>query len=448
MVVNNYFFMEITHMRFKTLLIAALVVSLGSVAFAELQNVELGGSIRIRGNYFNMDSLKDTSYVEQRTRLNVKADFTQDVFAFIEFDSYGFWGEGFRSNYLTGADARGGSDVALYQAFIEANNLWGTPLSLRVGRQEIALGSQMLVGTNDYSYGFSGLSFDALRLTFANDYVNIDAIAAKLAETVNDFGDDDVDMYAVYGSYIGIEDITLDAYWVFIRDDQGALAKVLRNGNTVDIHTVGLRGAGVISGFDFDLEVAYQFGDVDGIKQPWFRWKRNAEVDYDEWAVNAEVGYTFDMALQPRVFANFAFYGGGDPDVSCWSNNADLPFNRLFSNKQYSQFLDFNRNMSNFLSYTLGVSAMPTEAIELKLVGTYLESDQRAGKSGKSLGWEVGLFADYNYSEDLVVRGGYSHFFGRKGLGGDVIVNNGLYGWPGNSKDDYDYLFIETEIAF
>ncbi|HPX86572.1 MAG TPA: porin [Candidatus Hydrogenedentes bacterium] len=424
-------------MRFKTLLIAALIVSLGGMAFAELQNVELGGSIRIRGNYFNMDSLRDSSYVEQRTRLNVKADFTQDVSAFIEFDSYGFWGEGFRSNYLTGADARGNSDVALYQAYIEARNLWGTPLSLRVGRQEIALGSQMLVGTNDYSYNFSGLSFDALRLTFANDYVNIDAIAAKLAETVSDFGDDDVDMYAVYGSYIGIEDVTLDAYWVFIRDDQGALANILRNDTTVDIHTLGLRGAGVISGFDFDVEAAYQFGDVA------------ADVEYAEWAVNAEVGYTFDMTLQPRVFARFAYFGGGDPDTSCWSNDADLPFNRLFSNNQYSQFLDyFNRNMSNFLAYTLGVSAMPTEAIELKLVGSFYESDQRAGNSGRSLGWEVGLFADYNYSEDLVIRGGYSHFFGRKGLSGDVIVNNGLFGWPGEKKDDYDYVFIETELAF
>jgi len=436
MVVNPILFMENAHMRFKTLLIAALIVSLGGMAFAELQNVELGGSIRIRGNYFNMDSLRDSSYVEQRTRLNVKADFTQDVSAFIEFDSYGFWGEGFRSNYLTGADARGNSDVALYQAYIEARNLWGTPLSLRVGRQEIALGSQMLVGTNDYSYNFSGLSFDALRLTFANDYVNIDAIAAKLAETVSDFGDDDVDMYAVYGSYIGIEDVTLDAYWVFIRDDQGALANILRNDTTVDIHTLGLRGAGVISGFDFDVEAAYQFGDVA------------ADVEYAEWAVNAEVGYTFDMTLQPRVFARFAYFGGGDPDTSCWSNDADLPFNRLFSNNQYSQFLDFNRNMSNFLAYTLGVSAMPTEAIELKLVGSFYESDQRAGNSGRSLGWEVGLFADYNYSEDLVIRGGYSHFFGRKGLSGDVIVNNGLFGWPGEKKDDYDYVFIETELAF
>jgi hypothetical protein len=113
-------------MRFRTLLAVALIASLGGMAFAELQNVEIGGSLRIRGNYFGLDSLGDVSFIEQRTRLNVKADFTQDVSAFIELDSYDVWGEDFRSVYLTGSDFRGGDNVDLYQAYIEARNLWGS----------------------------------------------------------------------------------------------------------------------------------------------------------------------------------------------------------------------------------------------------------------------------------------------------------------------------------
>ncbi|MGC9054093.1 MAG: hypothetical protein ACP5KS_09445, partial [Candidatus Hydrogenedens sp.] len=130
---------------------------------AELQNVEVGGSIRIRGNYisnlFNdfagpMPSVQsrwspvsvirrpignllgpgvnsifswdndqsDLSFVEQRTRLHVKADFTEEVSTFIELDSYDVWGEDFRSqNYITGVDARQNSidDVEIFQAYIE-----------------------------------------------------------------------------------------------------------------------------------------------------------------------------------------------------------------------------------------------------------------------------------------------------------------------------------------
>ena len=251
-------------MKCRTLFSIALLVTMSGIAFAELQNVEVGGNLRIRGNYFNFDSLGDSSFIEQRTRLNVKADFTQQVSAFIEFDSYDVWGEDFRSNYLTGGDLRGSDNIDLYQVYIEARNLWDTPLTVRVGRQEISLGNAWLVGVNDTSSLFYGLSFDALRITYATDVVSIDAIAAKLAENYGDFGDGDVDFYALYGSYLGIEDVTLDAYWMFIRDDYG-LQGIIVDGTTVDLHTFGLRGSGVIGGFDFELEAAYQIGEVDDV---------------------------------------------------------------------------------------------------------------------------------------------------------------------------------------
>jgi hypothetical protein len=446
-------------MRFSTLIAAALIVSLGSVAFAELQNVEVGGSIRIRGNMFNMDdSFADTSFVEQRTRLNVKADFTQEVSAFIEFDYYDVWGEDFRSVYLTGADFRSGAnDVDLYQGYIEARNMWGAPLSMRVGRQELAFGSEWLVGNNDSSAFFTGLSFDALRVTFANDMFTIDGVAAKLVETYSDFGDDDVDLYALYFSYIGIEDITLDAYWMFVRDDQGVIAGVI-GGDEADLHTIGLRGAGVINAFDFEVEAAYQIGDVEGVRSACPVGFGEADVDFDEFAVNAEVGYTFDMAWTPRLFARFAYFGGGDPDESIWSNDRDLPFNRLFSDVEYSEFLDnADTALSNVLVYTLGVEVMPTEAISLKLVGSYLDADEEREARGwwfwrenvdSDLGWEVGLYGTYNYSEDLVFRAGYAHFFGSDGLDCNNVLANGLAPVLGDDDDDYDYLFIETEICF
>ncbi|HOD94611.1 MAG TPA: alginate export family protein [Candidatus Hydrogenedentes bacterium] len=440
-------------MSFRTLLIAALIVSLGGVAFAELQNVEIGGSIRIRGNYFNLDSIDRASFIEQRTRLNVRADFTQEVSAFIELDSYDYWGEDFRSWYLCGNDFRGGCDVGLYQAYIEARNLWGTPLSLRVGRQEIALGNQFLVGVNDTSSFFSGLSFDAVRLTFANEVVNIDAIAAKLAENFGDFAEDDVDFYTVYGSYIGIEDITLDAYWMYVRDRAGVITR-LANGQEADMHTVGLRGAGVIGGFDFEVEGAYQFGDLDGVPSACPLGFGEADVDFDAFAVNAEVGYTFDMSLQPRLFARFAYLGGGKPDNNWWSNDRNLAFSRMFSNVQYSEFLDDwtfdNGAMSNALVYTLGVQGQVTESFGLKLIGSYLTANEKQSRRArsKSLGWEVGLYADYNYSEDLVFRAGYAHLFGKKGLEPATIRWSGLAPWQGDRKDDYDYAFIETELCF
>lgn len=437
-------------MRSLVFLATLAVVLCCSVAMAELQNVEIGGSLRIRGNYFNMDSLGKYSFIEQRTRLNVKADFTQDVSAFVEFDYYNFWGEDFRSIYLTGADFRAGTnDVQLYQGYIDVQNLWGTPLSLRVGRQEFRLGAAFFIGTNETSAFFSGLSFDALRLTYAHDLFVINAVTAKTVERYGDFMNDDADLYGIYFSYIGIEDIALDAYWLYARDRVGAI------GNKVDLHTLGLRGAGVIGGFDFESEVAYQFGNVYGMPSACPLGFGTADVEFNEFGINLEAGYTFDTSWQPRLFARFAYLGGGNPDNSVWSNDFDMPFIRLTSDIKYSEFLDndptsnLKATLSNVFFYSLGVQALPTESLELKLAASYFNVDKRAYRhASKKLGWEVGLYADYNYSEDLVFRAGYAHFFGKRGLEGNAIIGSGLATWNGSEKDDYDYLFVETEIKF
>ncbi|NLV39936.1 MAG: alginate export family protein [Candidatus Hydrogenedentes bacterium] len=400
----------------KALVIMALLVSMGSVAVAELQNVEIGGKLRIRGNWFYMDDSDfSTAFVEQRNLLNVKADFTDEVSAFVEFDNYNVWGEDFRSLYLTGADGRGAGDVDMYQAYIDAKNMWGTPLSMRVGRQELVFGNEFLFGNNDTGAFFTGLSYDALRLSYNNDAVAIDAVAAKLAEGLGDLGKDDVDLYGLYGSYIGIEDVVLDAYWMWIRDDE------VVTGENIDLHTVGLRGAGTLGAFDFDANAAYQFGDTDLTRRVGFLGLGREDIDISAFGVDVRAGYTFDAGWQPRVFANFAWYEGDDED---------LAFNRLFSDLEYSVFLDnVNANLTDVFVYALGVQVMPTEAVALKLVGTYFDGDE----NWDEIGWEVGLCGAYNYSEDLTFRAGYNHFFAD-----DDFVDDA----------DFDYAFVETEIAF
>jgi len=456
----------------RTLMIGLLVLAMGTVAYAELQNVEVGGSIRIRGSWYEGTDpdltdifwwnrhpgtyVQDTSFVEQRTRVNVKADFTDNVSAFIELDSWDVWGEDFRSNYVTGADARGVSndDVEVYQAYIEANEMFGYPLRLRVGRQELSLGSEWLVGVNDNSSLFRGLSFDAVTLNYATDMASVTAIWAKLAETFSDFSDDDADLYALYGSYLGLEDIVIDAYWMFVRDEVAVI------GTQADLHTIGLRGAGTYGAFDFEAEVAYQFGEVEFPDTGWWFWRQDNDVDFSEWGGNLEVGYTFDMNYQPRVYLGFAYLGGGDlTDNTFWpwdEPDLEMPFNRLFSNWEYSEFLA-NTDLSNVLIYRLGGSMMPTESIALGLDLSYFDVDEEAPDWGwwpfrqnadGNLGIETNLHAEYHYSEDLAFRVGWAHFFSDDGV-------EDWNRWPDNAltavsayDDDMDYLYWETQIAF
>ena len=448
-------------MRFTlTMVLATLMVALSVPAFAELQNVEVGGSIRIRGNWVSQEAANvpqfaeggnALDFVEQRSTVSVKADFTNDVTAFIEIDSYETWGSSFRDSYVFGmnADAADASNnLDFYQAYIETRETFGYPVTARIGRQEIVRGSEWLLGNNDTASAFTGLSYDAITLNYAAETWNVTAIAAKLVETGSLEEDSDTDLYGLYSSFTGVENWTIDAYWLYLRD---ATTHIIDEVN--DVHTFGLRGNGTISGFDIEAELAYQVGGED-------------DIDYDAIGANLEIGYTFDVNYQPRVFVGGALFEGGDDD--------ELPFNRMLSDWEYSEFID-NTDLSNSVILRGGVSAQVTEKVDVLLALTHFQADEETstprffGLLGNSthddnLGWELGLYLTYAYSEDLTVKAGYAHFFADDGVdnrdlsifglvydrrvGGNLVNGNGLVLLGGADDQDADYVFVETSIKF
>ena len=526
--------------RFAILGLMLLLFFAGMPADADLQTVVVGGELRIRAQYwqnafnaravgpafvgpqirwpgalltgraigdrvggqtitsfYNWDD-RGPSYdvVEQRTRLWVQADFTENVRSYIELDSFDVWGEDFRSDHVTGFDRRAasGDDIEVFQAYIEADNMWNLPLRARIGRQELNLGSTWLVGDATNNPEFSGISFDGIRLTYATDMFSIDAFYTKLFEAGIVEQDGDVDFMGVYGSYTGLENMTIDAYWFWLRDARSIndtnfpwFVEWLENVFSVDdydvtnIHTVGLRAAGTFNAFDFDVEGAYQFGDADAFGR-FFRpfLYGDDDADFSNWAMNAEVGYTFDVNWQPRVHGLFAYVGGEDNrDLSFWDwiNPFDRPeasvsFNRLFSNKVYSPFIDEIAQQSNFWTAQAGVTAMPLESVEVGMDIKYFESiatfDMPAfwtlGRwriplapalpwwtqaSDDELGWELAMRGTYHYTEDLTFELGWHHLFVGDGLGdGNFSDGNGIIFNGGSDNDDSDYIYFESSLRF
>jgi hypothetical protein len=250
--------------------------------------------------------------------------------------------------------------------------------------------------------------------------------------------------------------------------------------DVTNLHTIGLRGAGTIGAFDFEAEAAYQLGDADQVGflfRPLTYGDNDAE--FDNWAANLEVGYTFDMAWTPRVYLGGAYFSGEDNrDISFidWINpfytpEASVSFNRLFSDWEYTEFLA-NTDMSNMWVGRGGVSAAPTENLELLLAVSYFQTNEAfeaplffnlgryrvplfpafpfiTEENDDELGWEVGLYATYAYSEDLTFEAGYAHFFASDGVtDGQFSVLNGLGFTGGSSDDDLDWFYIETSLAF
>lgn len=521
--------------------LVVIAVSFALSSAAELQNVRVGGQIRIRGSYWhqNFESRfapalvgpalripavmlngrpigdafggqnvmgfwdwdsrgSDYSLVEQRTTLNVAADFTDQVTAFIELESFDVWGEDFRSNYITGVDGRAwtGDDVEVYQAYIQACEMFGYPLRLRIGRQELAFGSQWLIGTGSAFPEFRGNSFDGIRLTYTSDSFTGDAFWAKLVETGAVEEDADVDLYGLYGSCHAIENWAFDAYWFWLRD-----ARAVKDTNLTwlnekfedffglddydptNLHTVGLRASGTMGAFDLAAEAAYQFGDAGQQGSLFKRFTYGDDnADFSSWAADVEAGYRFDIAWQPRVYLGGAYYDGEDNrDVTFWEwlwpfaePEASVSFNRLFSNRVYSPVIDEIGALSNFWALRGGIEASPTERINLKLNVAYYASVEQfdqpiprpwywkdyiivfshpfsfwTSESDSELGWEATLTATYHYTEDLSFEAGWTHFFTADGLtDGNYVDLHGLSFSGGTSDEDADYVYWEGKLSF
>ena len=502
-------------------------------SLAELQNVDVGGQLHIRGRYwtntyvgaaggprevripeflvprrplgpfglesrFDWDSKEtDIQLIEQKTKLGVLADFTNDVSAYVELESFDIWGEDFRSDYVTGVDTRAVSsnDVEVLQSWIDVDNLFGQPLTLRIGRQPLKFGKAWLV--SDSIASTLNISYDGVRLTYDVEDFVIDAWYTKLFEGGIEEQDGDVDFSGVYATYRGLEHLKASMYWLWIRDarrlnDTNFVAPIERledvfaldDYDATNLHTVGTRLWGKYADFDYDLELAYQFGDADaagfGFK-PVGQIYGDDDAKYDNWGGDLELGYTFvDVPWSPRVFAGGAYFTGEDNrDLAFreyinpfYRPEASVSFNRLFSYSVYSWLLDTGQELSNFHQIRAGVEAHPSDKVTVHVNAAYFGANEvfdspktvNAGpfripvapalsfwteESDEYMGTRLYLWVRYNYSEDLHFRVGWERLFAGDGLeDGNFVSRNGLEFNGGTGKEDADYFFFECGLTF
>ena len=472
---------------------------------------------RIYSN-FGWDSFNHTqARAEQTTSVNVQADFSDNVSTFIELYAFDIWGgvaadhNEFRSNYLTGADFTPltTNDVEFKQAYIDIKELFGQPLELKIGRQCMSFDKTFLVA--DKAGTIQRVAHDGLRLTYKPiDKLTIDAWWTKLAENAGVEEDADVDFYGIRGEYAVNDALNVAAYWMYVRDareihdtvNTGTLLSYTRewfedrfdldNYEVTNLHTIGTHIYGKYQSFDYDLQAAYQFGNADQVgalftrQQPFFNTMFGTSpygdnnADWGAWALDAEVGYTIDMAWSPRVFVGGAYYAGEDNrETSFWEwmnpftrPEASISFNRLFSNVNYAPVIQDNGELSNFEQIRAGFEVKPTDKISVKLTGQQLWSASTfdwpvhghfgrlawpyapqfpfwTQESSDNLGFEVDLLARYQYSKDLTFTLYYGHLFTGQGMiDGNYTANYGLLYSGGTQKDDADYAFLLATLKF
>jgi hypothetical protein len=312
-------------------------------------------------------------------------------------------------------------------------------VTLRAGRQELLFGKQRLVSPLDWTNtrrkfdGFTGrLALGSFDVTgFWTQFVPVSKYDFDEADAQTEF-------FGLYSTKKFIEQkIALDLYFFGLTRDAPAVGPGFGgSAGSEDRYTLGARASGVLSEtvFDYDLEGAYQFGEV-------------GPGDVEAFMVALELGAPFTaLAWKPRPYVGFDYASGDSaPGGDVGTFNQLFPLGHL-----YLGFMDFVARQ-NVIATSAGVSVKPTDALELAVTGHYFQRAERTdalynagggiarggGLDGaREIGSELDVLVTYLFDRHTKGLFGYSHFFS-----GDFIEGSG-------TSSDMDFIYFIAEYTF
>ncbi len=395
--------------KYKTFVVAFLALfTWTSYAYAETE-FDFSGMVRLRPEMrdkkFFGSKDQESAFIGNRIRLNVKANVNEDVFAFITIQDVRQWGE--ESHVQTSKEKQ---SLDLYEAYFQVNNISGSPLSVKAGRQMLVYGDQRLLG--HLGWVDQARTHDALKVMLNFGMVNVDLIASKEAETGKPSDDkNDDDILGAYAVAKIAEGVSLDVYalnWKTSGEDA--------DGNRIkgkNIMTYGARAKAVLGAFDATGEAVFQSGD----------WKEG--VDHSASAFSIKAGF------KPGVMGSrigFEYNHGSGDDAGSISSDGDhktfvFPFHTNHAHYGYMDYFSWG----NLDHIKIALSAKPAQGFVIKLdyhifklaegkgdwlnvVGNVAERPAVEGKDSTDAGSEIDLTVVFKAMKNLKIVGGYSMF--------------------------------------
>ncbi len=357
--------------------------------------------------------------VLQRARLGLLAE-TGPVKAYVEAQDIRKWGFG-------GSTVADKANLDLHQGYLELGGAKaGRSASLRLGRQEIQIGSRRLMV--DANWNPRGQSFDALRMVGASGMVSLDAGLMMLAPpttfSIADPGGDpelarEVQTRGTYSAYtqLGVSlgpALTFEGLVLGISQRPTAKSPTAER----DIVNGGLRMHGKAApGLIYDVEAYGQAGRELGLK-------------HRAWAGFATIVYTFKARIKPGLSLRYNYATGqactGSPEEGC-GNVQSGEFYRFFGLKHARYGLTDNVAHSNLREFELGAHLAPHSTVKLNLSYHFIQLDEPTGRwrrvnntlagagwdpnnTRRNLGNEVDLLVIYRPWKALFMQLGYGVF--------------------------------------
>ena len=322
------------------------------------------------------------------------------------------------------------------------------PVILRAGRQELLFGSQRLVSPLDWSNtrrNFEGISLISKGAAwdfhaFMTRPVNTGSGHPNLQQWRRKFDHPDYNrtFSGVYSSYHGVENNTIDLYWLWLNADRERADRV--DGKR---HTMGIRWAGKSSVLDecceqvglwsWDFEGAYQFG-------------REASQDVAAAMLTGWVDYKMTNTPWTPSVKGLFYWGTGDRDAGDNENNT---FQQLFPlGHAYWGIID-NLSGQNLQDFSVQTAVQPTKKLKLMTQVHWFHLDQGtdvlynvagapigAAGNGTDVGNEIDLIANYAFNPNFSVQvAGQWFFYGK-------YVDRAV------PRDDATQVYVQTQLRY
>jgi hypothetical protein len=196
-------------------------------------------------------------------------------------------------------------------------------LTLRAGRQEMAYGTGRLIAPREGPN--NRRAFDEVRLLYRHRALSVDAFFGSPVEIdQGPFDDQNVRGTWFWGVYATmpfhpLPGILWDFYYLGLINPQARFDQGPPPGEREECHTIGTRFFGILSHWDFNDELMYQFGQF-------------GSGDVNAWSIATDHGYTLENLWgQPRLGLRAAVASG---DNSASDDNLQT-FNPLFVRGDY-----------------------------------------------------------------------------------------------------------------
>jgi len=301
------------------------------------------------------------------------------------------------------------------EAYVQIGDAKNGPIAVTVGRQEINLGEERLVGSSNWTN--PARSFDAARLSLHHAGLRLDAFASSVVVQHDHELNHHTQGNNLHGLYGGLDSIvpgaTIEPYFLW-RLAPPSLSGATEHGGRgkLDEKTSGVRFVGKLPhGFDYNIEMAKQFGSfgLDTI---------------DTWAGHWVMGKSFaSLKWQPRWFLEYN-YASGDANPG---DGIRGTFDQLYPTAHGKYGIVDQVGWKNIHDAHVGLELKPIKKLAVSggfhdywlasaRDGLYNTSSTLIaispdGSAGRHVGEELEIYGVYRVSKTISFGAGYGQLF-------------------------------------